>query len=42
MPEEYECSNCWWIGPLDTHGRCERCGSEAVLSQEVTGKVEAA
>lgn len=30
--EPHECSNCWYVGLLDPHGRCSSCGSEAVLS----------
>ncbi len=33
--EEWECSNCYHIGPLDERGRCQQCGSSAVISQEV-------
>jgi len=30
--ENYECANCFLVGPLDQHGRCARCGSAAVIS----------
>lgn len=35
MPELYECSNCFHRGPLDIHGGCERCHSQAVMSEQV-------
>jgi rRNA maturation endonuclease Nob1 len=31
-PELYECRSCYHTGPLSEHGRCERCGSDSVLS----------
>ena len=33
--EIFECRNCFHAGILDTHARCERCGSDAVISFEV-------
>jgi len=30
--EPYECSNCFHRGPLNEHGRCERCDSQSVMS----------
>lgn len=33
--ELWECRNCFYIGALDTHGRCPRCGSDAVITQEL-------
>jgi predicted ATP-dependent serine protease len=33
--ETYECQNCTHTGPLDKHGRCEMCGSDAVMSTVV-------
>jgi uncharacterized paraquat-inducible protein A len=33
--EEYQCMGCHYIGGLNVHGRCDRCNSEAVLSQEL-------
>jgi len=30
--EQYECSDCCYKGYLNTHGRCARCGSDAVMS----------
>lgn len=35
MAEHFECRNCFHVGPLTVHGRCERCHSLAVISQEV-------
>ena len=31
--ELFECTNCHMTGPLDEHGRCVRCGSDAVISE---------
>jgi hypothetical protein len=33
MSELWECSDCLKVGPLDVHGHCSRCGSDAVISQ---------
>jgi hypothetical protein len=33
--ERYECRNCFHVGPLNVHGGCESCGSQAVISQEL-------
>lgn len=30
----YWCLNCWVCGELDTRGRCESCGSGAVVLAE--------
>lgn len=30
--EAYECGNCYHVGPLNQHGRCEVCDSRAVIS----------
>lgn len=30
--ETFECANCHHTGPLDNHGRCENCHSDAVVS----------
>ena len=38
--ESYQCCNCWNIAVLDVHGRCGRCGSAAVISQELVERVE--
>ena len=29
--EEFECLDCFLIGPLSVHGRCPRCDSDAVM-----------
>lgn len=34
MNETYECRNCFFVGALDQHGRCARCDSEAVITQQ--------
>jgi uncharacterized paraquat-inducible protein A len=26
----FQCAGCGHVGPLDQHGRCETCGSDAV------------
>lgn len=31
--EKWQCDNCFHVGPLSIHGRCEACGSEAVISE---------
>lgn len=31
-PETRQCANCNHTGPLDQHGRCEVCHSDAVIS----------
>lgn len=33
-PEHYECLDCYYVGLLTTHGRCQRCGSYAVITVE--------
>lgn len=33
--EQWECANCFHRGPLTQQGRCEKCGSTSVISQEV-------
>lgn len=33
--EIFECRNCFHAGPLTVHGRCKRCDSDSVISQEV-------
>lgn len=35
MFEKFECRDCFHAGPLNIHGRCERCNSDSVISQEV-------
>jgi hypothetical protein len=30
--EQFECANCYHIGPLNSHGGCEQCWSSAVVS----------
>lgn len=32
--ELWLCCNCHRVSTLDKHGRCERCGSEAVITME--------
>lgn len=32
--EERYCLDCHYIGPLDSHGRCPKCGSNAVVPRE--------
>jgi rRNA maturation endonuclease Nob1 len=34
--EKWECTNCFRTGALDKNGRCAKCGSNAVISVEVT------
>jgi hypothetical protein len=34
MGELYECANCNRIGPLNERGKCDCCGSSAVVSIE--------
>lgn len=29
--EEFECLDCFLVGTLNVHGRCQRCDSNAVL-----------
>lgn len=36
-PELWECADCHSTGPLE-NGRCEKCGSESVISSEVIGR----
>jgi rRNA maturation endonuclease Nob1 len=31
--ERFACADCFSVLPLDSHGRCGRCGSEAVLPE---------
>lgn len=33
---DYDCMNCFNRGQLDVHGRCARCGSQAVYLTERT------
>lgn len=33
MSEPFHCGNCGWVEPLDVHGRCVHCGSEAVCPE---------
>ncbi|MCU1338826.1 MAG: hypothetical protein JWO19_4407 [Bryobacterales bacterium] len=33
--EQFQCCDCLHIGPLDIHGGCEGCHSQAVISQEL-------
>ena len=35
MSEQYECQNCFQTTPVDEHGRCGNCHSEAIVSQQV-------
>ena len=34
MPEQFFCLDCLHSEPLDIHGRCSVCQSEAVVSAE--------
>lgn len=40
MSEHFECRNCFHVGPLTVHGRCERCHSDKVMSVEVMEVIE--
>ena len=31
--ENFECQDCFSVAPLDSHGRCARCKSNAVLAE---------
>ncbi len=33
--ESFECTNCFHIGGLNVRAGCEKCGSQAVISQEL-------
>ena len=33
--DTWTCANCWHEGALDRAGRCEACGSDAVLPVEL-------
>lgn len=33
--EQFECMNCYHSGPLNEHGGCEQCHSQAVMSLEL-------
>jgi hypothetical protein len=35
VKELFECRDCFHIGPLNVHGGCEECHSQAVISQEL-------
>lgn len=37
--EEYECLDCFLVTTLNEHGRCPRCGSNAVMQFMVLEKV---
>lgn len=37
--ELWECANCFHKGPLDRHGRCENCNSNAVISTFALGQI---
>ena len=37
--EEFECLDCSLVGTLSEHGRCPRCGSDAVMQFMVLEKV---
>lgn len=32
--ESFVCLNCYFVGPLDVHGRCVKCSSDVVASVE--------
>ena len=36
--EEFECLDCSLLAPLNVHGRCQRCGSNAVSQCHVLEK----
>src|SRR5258707_541986 len=36
--EEFECLDCFLVAVLNTHGRCERCDSNAVLPCQILEK----
>ena len=31
--ENWQCDNCGRVGPLSIHGKCESCGSGAVIPE---------
>jgi len=33
--EKFECLDCFAIAPLNQHGRCARCLSDAVISEHI-------
>jgi hypothetical protein len=33
MSEDFECQDCFRVGPLSKHGRCDGCGSDAVITE---------
>lgn len=35
IDNKHECQDCLHVGPLNTHGCCERCGSSAVVDMRV-------
>lgn len=36
--EEFECLDCSLVAPLSAHGRCQRCGSNAVSQCQILEK----
>jgi hypothetical protein len=36
--EQFECLDCSLVANLDVHGKCERCGSAAVLQLQLLEK----
>ena len=39
--EEFECLDCAFVAPLSTHGRCQRCGSNAVAQCQIVENIGA-
>lgn len=39
--EHWYCLNCLAVSPLDVHGRCGLCGSDAVVANHVETSVDA-
>ncbi len=35
IKENFECLDCFVVAPLDHHGRCSRCLSDAVISEHI-------
>lgn len=33
ISDRFECMDCYYIGPLNAHGGCDRCLSRAVVSE---------
>ena len=37
---QFQCRECFHIGPLDTHACCNECGSMSVIRQELLSSHE--